>query len=205
MRRTLLLLATMALGVLLVSGVAYAMSVTCDGAGDQDPTPGVCQGTENKDTISGTEGGAEVIKALAGPDDVVSGSGRDEVYGHRGNDIVDAAYNNDTVYGGSGDDGTAEGTTFNTPTKNTTNLEGGEDSDKVYGGEGADWIDAAAHDLSTDHPGSVDRSYGEEGNDRIYAIDGNEDIIDCGPGTDDLVRRDVGIDTIKNCEVRRSQ
>ena len=198
MKRIFMLLATMALGVLLVSGVAYAMSVTCDGTGDQDPTPGVCQGTENKDTIRGTEGGAEVIKALAGPDDVVSGSGRDEVYGGRGNDVVDGYWRNDTIYGGRGHDGSAEGTGF-TP----TNLEGASESDKVYGGEGDDWIDAAAHDLSTDHPGSVDRSYGEEGNDRIYAIDGNEDIINCGRGRDvAFVDQEPGLDSTKGCEKR---
>jgi Ca2+-binding RTX toxin-like protein len=200
MRRTLLLLATMVTGVLLVSGVAYALSVQCDGTGDQDPDPGECQGTPNADNISGTFG-AEVIKALAGNDVVDPDVGMDEVYGARGNDVVDGYHGRDTIYGGSGNDGSAEGTSFKTPTKDTTNLEGGEDSDKVYGGEGDDWIDAAAHDTT----GSLDRSYGEEGNDRIYAIDGNEDIINCGPGTDDLVRRDVGIDTINNCEERRSQ
>ena len=180
MRRTLLLLATMALGVLLIGGVALAANITCS------TTP--CQGTPNADNISGTDVGAEQIYALAGADDVVSGDGSDEVYGQRGNDIVDGYWGRDTIYGGSGGDGSAEGTTFKTPTKDTTNLEGGEDSDKVYGGEGDDWIDAAAHDLSTDNPGSVDRSYGEEGNDHIYTIDGNEDIIDCGPGTGDIVR-----------------
>lgn len=145
----------------------------------------------------GTDSGAEQIDALAGADVVDSGDGRDTVYAGRGNDVVDGYHSNDTIYGGSGGDGSAEGTGF-TP----TNLEGAEESDKVYGGEGDDWIDAAAHDT----PGSVDRSFGEEGNDHIYAIDGNEDIIDCGPGAGDVVRRDVGIDTITGgCEVRRGQ
>jgi hypothetical protein len=197
MRRTLLLLATMVTGVLLVSGVAYALSVQCDGTGDQDPDPGECRGTPNADNIEGTDFGAERIDALAGNDVVDGFSGRDEVYGGRGNDVVDGWYSSDTIYGGSGDDGSAEGTSF----KDVTNLEGTAGWDKVYGGEGDDWIDAAAYDTS----GSVDRSYGEEGNDRIYAIDGNEDIINCGPGTGDIVRRDVGIDTIINCEERRSQ
>jgi Ca2+-binding RTX toxin-like protein len=198
MRRTLLLLTTLVTGVLLVSGVAYALhgGIHCDGTGDQDPTPGECQGTPNADRILGTES-AEQIYALAGNDVVDGLSGMDEVYGGRGNDVVDGWYSKDTIYGGSGDDGSAEGTTF----KDVTNLEGTAGWDKVYGGEGDDWIDAAAFDT----PGSVDRSYGEEGNDRIYAVDGNEDIINCGPGTDDLVRRDVGLDTINNCEEKRSQ
>ena len=201
MRRTLLLLATMVTGVLLVSGVAYALSVQCDGTGDQDPHPGECRGTSNADRILGTDVGAEVIIALAGNDAVDPGLGNDEVYGHKGNDVVDGYHGHDTIYGGSGHDGSAEGTTF----KTATNLEGAEGSDKVYGGEGEDWIDAAAHD---DTAGSVDRSYGEEGNDHIYTIDGNEDIINCGPGTDDLVRRDARIDTIQKdggCEKSLTQ
>jgi Ca2+-binding RTX toxin-like protein len=198
MRRTLLLLATMVTGVLLVSGVAYALSVQCDGTGDQDPDPGECQGTQNADSISSTYVRDQLIKALDGNDDVTGDDVRDEVYGGRGNDVVDGYWRNDTIYGGRGHDGSAEGTSFK---EGVTNLEGASESDKVYGGEGEDWIDAAAYDT----PGSVDRSYGEEGNDHIYAIDGNEDIIDCGPGTGDIVRRDVGIDTIINCEVRRSQ
>jgi Ca2+-binding RTX toxin-like protein len=201
MKRIFMFMATMALGVLLVSGVAYALSVTCDGTGDQDPDPGECQGTPNADRISGTDVAAEQIYALAGADDVSSGLGSDEIYGGRGNDVVDGYHGRETIYGGSGDDGSAEGTTF----KTATNLEGAEGSDKVYGGEGDDWIDAAEHD---DTAGSVDRSYGEEGNDHIYTIDGNEDIINCGSGTHDVVRRDVGIDTIQEdggCEERRSQ
>jgi Ca2+-binding RTX toxin-like protein len=197
MRRTLLLLTTMVTGVLLVSGVAYALTFTCDSVDDQDPDPGECQGTPDADRIDGTLEGAEVIKALAGNDKVDGFGGSDEVYGGRGNDVVDGWHSSDTIYGGSGDDGSAEGTNF----KTAMNLEGTTASDKVYGGEGDDWIDAATFDT----PGSVDRSYGEEGNDRIYAIDGNEDIINCGPGTGDIVRRDVGIDTINNCEERRSQ
>ena len=51
MKRILVLLAAMVTGVLLVGGVAYAASVTCDGTNDQDPDPGECQGTLNADRI----------------------------------------------------------------------------------------------------------------------------------------------------------
>lgn len=198
MRKVVATFSAMVVMVALAAGVAFAANITC--------TTNPCQGTPNADRIFGSDeisAEPELIYALAGADDVVSGDGSDTVYGGRGNDVVDGYWENDTIYGGSGDDGSAEGTSFT-----VTNLEGAEDSDKVYGGEGADWIDAAAHDLFTDHPGSVDRSYGEEGNDHIYTIDGNEDIINCGPGTHDIVRMDAGIDTIQKdggCEVVRTQ
>jgi hypothetical protein len=38
--------------------------------------------------------------------------------------------------------------------------------------------------MSLESPSSpLDRSYGGGGNDRIYAVDGNVDIINCGTGT----------------------
>ena len=186
-RQAILLISAMVAALLFASGVALAADISC--------STNLCQGTPDRDLIYGTDS-AEQIDALAGADVVYANGGRDTVYGGRGNDAIEGFGNNDTIYGGSGDDGT-QGIGLA-----PINLEGGEASDKVYGGEGADWIDAAAEDTD----GSVDRSYGEEGNDYIYAIDGNEDIIDCGPGANDVVRRDVGIDTIKGgCEVRRAK
>jgi len=44
-----------------------------------------------------------------------------------------------------------------------------------------------------------EHSYGGHGKDRILADDGNEDMINCGKGTD-TVEYDQGIDTIKSCE-----
>lgn len=79
-----------------------------------------------------------------------------------------------------------------------------EDSDTVYGGKGNDVIDAARFDQPLESPDSpVDYSYGESGNDTIYAQDGNVDIIDCGENKKDkdTVYYDVGIDTVTNCEV----
>jgi hypothetical protein len=47
----------------------------------------------------------------------------------------------------------------------------------------------------------VDIVKGGSGNDDIFANDGNVDIIDCGGGKQDIVRYDVGLDTIKHCEI----
>jgi RTX calcium-binding nonapeptide repeat (4 copies) len=45
-----------------------------------------------------------------------------------------------------------------------------------------------------------DTVYGGRGADRIGAVDGQRDVIDCGRGRSDAVRYDLVLDTIKNCE-----
>ena len=67
MRRLILLMAAMGASVLLVSGVAYALTIQCGGAGDQDPDPGLCLGTQDDDEITGTNQ-PDVIRALSGFD-----------------------------------------------------------------------------------------------------------------------------------------
>ena len=190
-RRAILLLLAMAGALVVVGGVAYAAAVTCDGEGDRDDDTGECRGTKRADNIAGTDG-PEVIKALAGNDLVVGNGGADEIYLDEGNDLVDAYGGNDTIYGGPDGDGSDEDDFAG------LNLEGAEDSDTVYGGGGNDWIGAAANDT----PGSVDSSFGQKGNDHIFAIDNNEDIIDCGGGNGDvaLVDQEGGLDTTKGCE-----
>jgi hypothetical protein len=63
MRRTILLLASIALGVLLACGVALAAEITCA------PRVGNCVGTNNDDTMTGT-------------------ADWDDIYARRGDDIV---------------------------------------------------------------------------------------------------------------------
>jgi hypothetical protein len=50
----------------------------------------------------------------------------------------------------------------------------------------------------------VDRVYGGTGDDSIgvagNAATGATEIVDCGPGTEDLVRFDEGVDVVMNCE-----
>ena len=58
MRRSALLLAAMAVALLLVSGVALARTVNCDG--------GRCRGTDNADTMYGSNG-RDQIYSLKGP------------------------------------------------------------------------------------------------------------------------------------------
>ena len=59
MRRTVLLLASVGLAVLLASGVALAATVRCEG--------GTCNGTLKDDRIVGTDQ-RDVVEALGGAD-----------------------------------------------------------------------------------------------------------------------------------------
>jgi len=66
MRRTILLLSTMMLALLLASGVALAANITCQG--------GPCVGTEQNDRITGSLED-DVIQALGGRDHVTGRGG----------------------------------------------------------------------------------------------------------------------------------
>ena len=70
-------------------------------------------------------------------------------------------------------------------------------SDPLSGGRGADSIDA----LEASSNGGVDTVVGGVGNDEGLADDEQRDVIDCGKGTRDEVRHDVGIDVKKNREI----
>jgi hypothetical protein len=87
MRKTLLLLTTMALALLLAGGVALAATMTCQ--------VGVtCNGTSSGDTITGTTSN-DTINGLAGNDTIKARDGIDK---------IDGGPNNDTMNGGPGND-----------------------------------------------------------------------------------------------------
>ena len=197
-KRAVLLLVAMAAALAVGSGVAYAASIGCDDAGDRDPDFRQCLGTPDRDSIRG-KSYRDRIWALAGNDHVVSFDGNDVVYLAEGNDHVDASGRNDTVYGGPDGDGGPAGLPF-ADFDDVTNLQGSYRHDTVYGQGGPDNIDAATLDIGA----SFDRSFGGGGNDRILAVDGNQDLVHCGGGTADVARIDQRIDTAKKCEkVRR--
>jgi Ca2+-binding RTX toxin-like protein len=212
--------------LLLVSGVAYALTIQCDDGGDQNPDPGECYGTEESDNMTGNSypevilsfSGNDRISALGGDDSVASARGRDRVFLHGGNDTIDGGEGKDVIHGGPDNDGSAEGATFA-----DLNLEGTEDSDVVYGEEGDDLIDAVVFDTSRSRdrsyggPGddlinaddddpdvtaNTDLVYGEAGNDEVFAADNRKDKIDCGEGEADIVHYDQDIDRISNCETQ---
>jgi hypothetical protein len=193
MRRVLLLLSAMAAALVMASAVALADhpnngEVNCWVEPWGDPDTNICTGTDHADNIQGTTG-SDAIHALAGDDSVAGDWGDDVIYGGDGHDFVAGHEENDTIYGGLGND----------------HLRGSADSDTIWAGKGADDIrvggqddyDSWADDGTT---APVDTVYAEGGNDTIHShLDGNKDMIDCGPGGD-TVYYDVGIDQVKSCE-----
>jgi Ca2+-binding RTX toxin-like protein len=103
MRRTIVLLATMALTLLLASGVAWAVNkIGTDGSDTM-------RGTNGDDNLIG-RGGNDTLFALAGNDNLLGGAGKDEVFGgdernfKGGNKNLQGGPGNDVVFGGRGSD-----------------------------------------------------------------------------------------------------
>jgi len=227
-RRLILLMAAMGATVLLVSGVAYALSVQCDGTGDQDPDPGQCQGTDQNDVITGTAQ-RDVILALGGLDDVTALGGDDNVEGGRGGDDISGGVGADGLFGGGGPDDIrgGPGTTdaSSPPNSFTCNLSlpdgsaastsgnqilfGDNGNDLLAGGRDNDLLGGGAgrNDLSGNGGGDClilfgdenERASGGDGDDIILAVDGNGDDVFCGAG-DDAVDADAEDRVAANCE-----
>jgi Ca2+-binding RTX toxin-like protein len=97
-RRTIFLLATTALAVLLSSGVALALNtINCEGSGIR------CVGTDRPDLMQGTAG----IDAMYGRDkgDTLKGFGKgDALLGQKGDDTLLGGASQDFLIGGEDDD-----------------------------------------------------------------------------------------------------
>ena len=195
MKRTILLLATITLTLLVASGVALAINkIGTDG-------PDTLRGTNGDDILLG-KGANDVLYALAGKDNLLGDEGKDWLLtgerralagnkvsaGGPGNDGVTGGLGTDTVVGGSGND-------F---------VFGDKGSDRaVVGGEGRDLIDGWAGsdrmlgqgggDLIVDGligEGSKDDVLsGEEGDDILIGdhVPAVKDIVSCGGGFDRVV------------------
>jgi len=162
MRRTVTIMVAGALLIALTAGVALAATINCVG--------GLCEGTNNKNTLFGTSGFDEINGKGATDDETLRGDP---------NSNAAAVEGNDEIHGGPG--------------KDFLISEGG--NDLLDGGTGDDFIDAK--DPSSN---STDIVKGGRGRDEIESTDREKDTIDCGPGTTDTVRFDKRFDTTKNCE-----
>ena len=96
-RRVLLIMATMGLGVLLLSGVALADTI--EGTSGPDDLIG----TDSDDVIRAS-GGADYVSGLAAPDLLYAGAGNDTVVGRDGNDDIYGNTGSDTLYGNHNND-----------------------------------------------------------------------------------------------------
>jgi Ca2+-binding RTX toxin-like protein len=159
MRRTILLLATMALTLLVASGVALA--VTKIGG----PGPDHLRGTNGDDILIG-KGGNDILNSLASDDDLLGGRGKDVVVGGTSCcEQSDFSGGNKNLLGGPGNDAVV----------------GGLGTDNIVGKDG--------NDLVIDGPGlesSTDKLSAGGGNDVVGVVNDPafKDIVACDGGFD---------------------
>jgi len=108
MRRTIALLTTMVLTLLVATSVAMAVTKTCSYSGN-------CYGTNDNDTLRGGEGNNKIY-GKSGDDGLLGNSGEDDLYGdsgaggpnggpfHGGDDYMNGGDDFDRLFGGTGDD-----------------------------------------------------------------------------------------------------
>jgi Ca2+-binding RTX toxin-like protein len=173
MTRTILLMATTALTLLVASGVALA--VTKIGTNGPD----TLMGTNKADTLIG-KGGNDRLFSLAGKDNLLGGAGKDVVFGGRivGSccDDNDFSGGDKNVVGGPGND----------------EVDGGRGSDNVLGGRGNDiMFEGAEPDVAR-----IDTMSAGAGNDGVWILNWSprgKDVVSCGSGFDRVLadRTDV--------------
>jgi Ca2+-binding RTX toxin-like protein len=136
MKRTLLLVASTTLALLMVAGVALAQD------GVRKVCDADCSGTAGDDHLIGTAnpntirslGGADLIQGNAGGDTLYGGPGRDAVYGGHGKDRVYGGRGNDYLDGGTGEDQIVAGA------GNDTIAARDGFKDQIYCGDGYDEV-----------------------------------------------------------------
>jgi Ca2+-binding RTX toxin-like protein len=167
------ILATMVLGVMLLSGVVLAETKPCHNNCKGTNRPDHITGDGSRNRISGLgstdyiggKGASDTLFGGGGDDEVAGGSGADSMSGGRGVDIVRGKRGYDKLIGDPSERLTAQHSAF-----------------QVQGGR------------------RLERLLGGRGNDIIRAQDGKKDIIRGGPG-DDTAYVDP-VDDVKGVEVK---
>jgi Ca2+-binding RTX toxin-like protein len=208
MRRTILLVATMILTLLVASGVALAVNkIGTDG-------PDTLRGTNGDDNLLG-KGANDVLYALGGRDNLLGAEGKDWLLGgnerralggHKnlvggpGNDGLLGGIDSDTVLGGSGNDfvfGDKGSDRAVVGGEGRDLIDGWTGSDHMLGGGGGDQI----VDGEIDEASKDDVLSGADGNDLLVAdnVPAVRDIVSCGGGFDWVLadRKDV---VAEDCE-----
>lgn len=167
MRRTMMLVAIVAVGLLAASGVALAANKF------GGPGPDTLRGTNGPDNLFGG-GGDDELLALGGPDNLYGGPGKDLVYGGTrerpyggpknleggpGNDVVFAGKDSSSLWGDGGNDYVAGGST--------------RAKDLLLGGPGDDVIPAF------NDPAAADVVRCGSGFDRVHADRKDKVARDC--------------------------
>jgi Ca2+-binding RTX toxin-like protein len=202
MRRTIVLLATMSLTLLVASGVALAVTkIGTDG-------PDTLKGTNGADHLLG-EGGNDVLYAFGGKDNLLGGEGKDWVLGGNerralggvknlvggpGNDGVNGGSDSDILLGSSGNDfvfGYKGSDRAVAGGEGRDLIDGFTGTDRMLGEGGGDWI----FDGPLDEASKNDVLSGGDGVDILFGdhVPAVKDIVSCGGGFDRVVvdRKDV--------------
>jgi Ca2+-binding RTX toxin-like protein len=209
MRKTILVVASVALAIVVLGGVAWAANIQCPNAGiERHPTTigevkiALCNGTEKADTMRGTKKYADRMSAKSGADTMYGRAKYDEMFGGPGPDKMYGGQGFDHLFGGAGVDriyGQDEVDHLFTSNAYRDGRQNDRTDDYIYGSEGDDVFLVGGTN-------GVDRVYGGTGDDIIFlagnAATGAKEIVDCGPGTDE-VHFDEGVDVVTNCELER--
>ena len=158
MRRTILMVTTIALSLLLASGVALAVNkIGTNG-------PDTLRGTNADDHLVGL-GGNDQLFAFRGDDSLLGGSGKDMLWARTSSG--DSYGGHKTMLGGSGND-------F---------VYGGKVSDNIVGGGGKDYLfEGAEPDVA-----KPDILSAGDGNDAVWVLNWDptgKDVLSCGSGFD---------------------
>jgi Ca2+-binding RTX toxin-like protein len=167
--------------------------------------PDTLEGTANTEAICGLNGN-DKIDALPGDDVVEGGEGNDVINGDQGADRILGGLGNDVITGGADNDWLIGDVGHD-------NLDGGDGNDKIDGFTGNDVINGGNGNDQIIGDTGADKIFGGDGNDEIYhgqwlpdiddmlRSDGKKDVIDCGPGIDQvIINEDVDGDVAINCE-----
>src|SRR5215210_2423790 len=176
MRKTILLMATMALTLLVASGVALAVTKI---------------GTDGPDTLRGTNG-ADNLLGRGGNDDLFGLGGRDNLLGEEGKDWVLGGNErrplggDKNLVGGPGNDGVFGGNGADNLVGSSGNdfANGGSGPDKILGGDGNDYLLDGEFE-----GGATDVLTGGDGNDVIDPFNkpAKRDVVTCGGGFDRVI------------------
>jgi Ca2+-binding RTX toxin-like protein len=211
MRRTILLVATMILTLLVASGVALAINkIGTDG-------PDTLRGTNGDDNLLG-KGANDVLYALGGRDNLLGDEGKDWLLtgerralagnkvsaGGPGNDGVTGGLGLDTLLGGSGNDfvfGDKGSDRVVAGGEGRDLIDGFTGSDRMLGEGGGDWL----FDGPLDEASKNDVLSGGDGDDILFGdhVPAVRDIVTCGGGFDRAVvdRKDVVADDCEEVRV----
>jgi serralysin len=201
MRKTILVLASVALAMVVLGGVAWAATIQCPNAPDHH----TCNGTSRADTmigstkfdyLKGKKGGDTLYGRgnIRFKDNLEGGPGSDRLNGGGEADRLFGQEGSDKLFGGKGaDELMGAGASWNGPDNS---------NDYLHGQKGNDEISVSTENRTHDytHTG-VDRIYGDMGDDKIFVAgnaevgDSAKEIVDCGPGTD-RVSFDEGVDIV---------